>query len=545
MTSTKRTRGALTGLLAGSAALLVALTGAAASAAPGSGDSPLILPGEGGTPITATVTVHKHEQGSEPGAPATGLERPVNSEPIAGVEFTATQITGLSHPDDAVADVVFDLETNAGWQAAARADYDAATGDWTYNGVEDYTPITGHVAVTTTGGETYVPATFADLPVGLYLFEETDVPAGVTGSAPWVMTVPLTHPTERDSWLYDIHVYPKNSTTGAAKTVQDAGGVKVGDRIGWTILTDLPRVANPGYVAGQSLDTEKFLAPTAYVITDQLDDRLDYVSATVTVVNGASVSLTEGDYSIDGVGDGSGDHVKISFTETGLVKLGQAAADYEAQVKVELVTTVVSRADGTVGDGTITNKALLFPNKPAVESDTPTESPEVESRWGDILIHKVDATNTDTSLAGATFKLYDSLGNAREGSGEITINGVSEFTTNEDGVVRISGLRYSGWANGGTVEPGSAEYRSYWLVETKAPNGYELLSEPMEIIVDRAEQTVSMDGVTIVQNAPANTGFELPLTGGAGTAAFTLTGLLLVAGGIVLARRRNALAGAR
>jgi uncharacterized surface anchored protein len=44
-----------------------------------------------------------------------------------------------------------------------------------------------------------------------------------------------------------------------------------------------------------------------------------------------------------------------------------------------------------------------------------------------------------------------------------------------DGTLTLSGLRYSDWANGAAVAPGSADYRTYYLVETTAPAGYELL----------------------------------------------------------------------
>lgn len=60
--------------------------------------------------------------------------------------------------------------------------------------------------------------TFNQLEVGLYLVVETTKPAAVTEAvAPFLVSVPMTRvgedgktaPTE---WLYDIHVYPKNST---------------------------------------------------------------------------------------------------------------------------------------------------------------------------------------------------------------------------------------------------------------------------------------------------------------------------------------------
>lgn len=540
MSSTKRARGALTGFLAGGAALLVALTGVAASAAPGDPESPLILPGTDGAPITGTVTVHKHEQGSEVGAPSNGLEQSVSGANIAGVTFEATHITGLTHETEGAVD--FDLTTNSGWHAAANVAYQAATNSWTVDGTPGWVPVTeGNAKVADTGPADgpYQDAVFAGLPVGLYLFEETAAPAGVTTSAPWVMTVPLTHPTELDAWLYDIHVYPKNSTTELGKTVQDAGAVKVGDTIEWTITGDLPRVANPAYKAGESDANTKFLAPTAYRITDELDERLKFDTAVVTLTGPPSSSIPENHFTVTAPTEAAGGTVQIDFTAAGLQSLGRAASMGDSKLQVVLKTKVVSLGDGTIGNGIIANQALLFPNQAAIDSNTPTPSPKVESHWGDILIHKVDASDSDTSLSGAEFQVFATEGNARAGSDAITINGQDTFTTDEDGIVRISGLRYSNYANGETLEPGDDGYRAYWIVETKAPEGYELLAEPMEVIVDSAAQTLASGaGITEVENAPENAGFELPLTGGAGTAAFTLAGLVLVGVGILLARRK-------
>lgn len=89
---------------------------------------------------------------------------------------------------------------------------------------------TDKTKVTTKGGEEYKRSgeeqktdatgvtTFNQLEVGLYLVVETTKPAAVTEAVkPFLVSVPMTKvgedgktaPTE---WLYDIHVYPKNST---------------------------------------------------------------------------------------------------------------------------------------------------------------------------------------------------------------------------------------------------------------------------------------------------------------------------------------------
>lgn len=94
----------------------------------------------------------------------------------------------------------------------------------------DYTPAADKASVKTTDNKTYQrhgdekktnekgEVTFDELEVGLYLVVETTKPAAVTEAvAPFLVSVPMTKVGENGNadptqWLYDIHVYPKNST---------------------------------------------------------------------------------------------------------------------------------------------------------------------------------------------------------------------------------------------------------------------------------------------------------------------------------------------
>ena len=156
------------------------------------------------------------------------------------------------------------------------------------------------------------------------------------------------------------------------------------------------------------------------------------------------------------------------------------------------------------------------------------------------LTQKIDIMktrqNATTPLEGAEFILYTKDG--YEADPKISLR--SGLVSGADGIIELGELAVG-------------EYR---LVETKAPRGFILLTEPIEITVN-ADRTVtysqpghatgaSGSGVSgDVENGYQlviinDEGAALPNTGGPGTAIFTVLGLMLTAGaGVVLWRRRR------
>ena len=81
------------------------------------------------------------------------------------------------------------------------------------------------------------------------------------------------------------------------------------------------------------------------------------------------------------------------------------------------------------------------------------------------------------------------------------------------------------------------DYGTYYIVETKAPDGYNLLSEPITVEIDGSSH-LEANKVTVI-----NTKFALPETGGMGTAVFTAAGIGILSVGMLLLiseRKRNA-----
>lgn len=442
---------------------------------------------------TGSITVHKFERPSKAtGLPNNGTQ--VNTAgltPLPGIEFTIQQVNNL------------DLTTNAGWQAAnvlsgafSPAD---PTGSITGAG---YTLGAGKAKTTLDDGT----ASFPDLGLGLYLVTETNYPAGVTPSAPFLVSVPLTDPNNKDNWLYNVHVYPKNSITAAEKTVKDTAAIKLGDEVDWTITADIPN--------DETID--------GYKITDKLDTKLSYVGASATLLDGTVITAGT-DFNV--VHDAATNTVSVVFTPDGLLLL---AKHNDTRVQVVVNTTV-----NTIGE--IVNEALVYPNEHSTtvvpgEPGGPTVTPPVITKWGEITIEKTNENGT--ALSGASFSVYANEADAKAGTNPLTLAGVTVFTVGTNGQLTISGLRYSGWADGAEVAAGDAGFRTYFLVETVAPSGYELLAEPISFLVNSASTAVGID--LKVKNVPSNGGFELPLTGGPGTTVLYGAGILLLAGASLL-----------
>ncbi len=184
------------------------------------------------------------------------------------------------------------------------------------------------------------------------------------------------------------------------------------------------------------------------------------------------------------------------------------------------------------------NKAQLeYGNKPG-ETTTTTPS-EAKTPTYPLDINKIK-TGSKEKLAGAKFSLYTSETDAKNGTNPIKVTGSNgnyvvnpESTTTEFESVKsidVEGynLRVNGLAEG-----------TYYLVETKAPDGFNKLTAPIVIKITKSttgneedwtlskDNTPETDKIIDVENS---TGSILPSTGGMGTIAFTVVAALLVLG---------------
>ena len=473
---------------------------------------------------TGSITIHKLVKDDTNGMTAgNGLEdATATGTPLDGATFTVEKLTNV------------DLTTQAGWEKLAG-----------YNGNVDTAKADGTDAAitkTTAGGGL---AVFDGLTVGAYLVTETATPPGYVGSKPFIITVPMTHPTDLNKWVYDVHAYPKNSKAGIEKTVKDDTTPAIGSEISYTIKSDVP--------AAEALDY--------YDVVDQYDKRVELPEANVALklINGKTgeVALTKGtDYTLiaaDGT-DGKTKFWTAEFTAAGRQKLVDNRKDDTTKVQMDLSGTVKDKVES---DGLFKNKAILLPNAPSngwtPGSGTvpPPDYPnsEVVSKFGKVKITKVSAKDTAAKLQGAEFEVYQctpqSTPTENFESVDATLDkklspaGTSTYTTDANGEVTIDGLRNNDWENNEAVtNPGW-----YCLVETKAPEGFELQTRPIAFQVLQTNSTADNEYTlaTTVKDVPTNGGFNLPLTGAAGVGVLIGAGALLVGGSaaIALANKRR------
>ncbi|MEZ2189681.1 SpaH/EbpB family LPXTG-anchored major pilin [Corynebacterium sp. CCM 9204] len=522
-------------------------------------------------PATATLKVNKFTE------PEDGANRPANNgteqtpdssaKPIKDVTFTIKKVDGV------------DLTTNDGWRRAnalveewkntenkANATgITIASGD--YAGTYNFVDVSPNGAVNTNADGV---AEFPDLPAALYVVfesvtqevvvaegtdDEKTVPAtSVNKAEPFIVSVPLTHPTELNKWLEVVNVYPKNGLSSITKTVVDAGtstGVTSGSVAGsqgksevrYSVKTEIPK--------GRNINR--------YQIIDPIDHRLNYDSAfsddalVLVDSSGAETSIDPSNYNIAvqsvdpaptaGNTAAVGQYVTVTFNETGRALLN---SNKGSSVKWTFDATLKKPEYAGLDDAdnntaiTIPNQAYLVPNDglPAWDTDrdtvpgtdTPpgTPSTEVESKYGTLVIDKKDKEDKSVLLPGAEFELY-TCDASKTIIDQVSVNDKDKWTTDDNGRIVIKGIQLNDFKDGKSI---ANPTEHYCLKETKAPEKdgktYELLPELLQFQLVQADPDFKES--LEVLNVPSNSGFDLPLTGGNGIIPIIAVGGLLVAG---------------
>ena len=302
-----------------------------------------------------------------------------------------------------------------------------------------------------------------------------------------------------------VNIEEKNEAPSVDKEVTDADPdtAEVGDTVNYEItITAQPGAEN-------------------YVLHDEMSEGLT-LNKHIEVKVGENSLTEDTDYSIT-YGAEDGCDFEISFTKSYLDSIKAATEitiTYSAVLNENAATEEINPE---------TNEAIL---KYGEKNNVETIPAETKTYTYSFDFLKTDEENTP--LTGAEFELYDvaedgdpiSLVEIQKGVYRLATDGDKTVTTtiavDNDGEATIMGLAG----------------KTYWLQETKAPDGYNKLTTRQEVTFIEEEDPASGSfvDVTVVNEA----GALLPSTGGMGTTVIYIIGAVLVIGaGIVLVVRRR------
>lgn len=231
---------------------------------------------------------------------------------------------------------------------------------------------------------------------------------------------------------------------------------------------------------------------------------------------------------------------EITFANNGFV-LHLDMTDYQAYAGQEITITYTAVVnDNAVCNYTHNEAWLEYGHDPddELESTPPIKVPVYSSM---IVVDKYGDDNQQNKLSGAKFALYklDSEGNklfykytAATADSDAVVEwipanvdgsvpeGATIVTTDDDGAASFEGL----------------ESGTYYLLETESPEGYNMLTDPVEVVIQAPidDENGNPIGVSLIKPINNNSGSTLPETGGIGTKIFYIVGAVLLVGAAVM-----------
>lgn len=419
---------------------------------------------------------------------------------------------------------------------------------------------------------------------GLYLVVETSVPENVTSTVnPFFVSLPMTT-IDGSTWNYDVTVYPKNETGEPTleKTVRESKNSTGNNTGSVTSITDgyahTATVSEKDTVEYQIISTMPTITSeasylTTYTYVDTLSKGLTYNKSDVVIEFFKDAACTEankittwetGSDNFAVAYDDAKNTLTVSMTEKGLKEINSAATVYTDSLfsgysDCTMRITYAAKLNGSAivyGDSGNPNTVVLtWKRTNTTYSDTLTDDCHVYSYGIDLAKKFSDDAGT---LSKVKFRMYNATDKvyilAENKSGVYYVTGFTTekdnatvFTPHTDAHILVKGL----------------EADTYKLTETATDSGYVLLRDDVTVVITTADDdacetcgaklltasaTVNGEDTTMTGNNAIvpltvmnNKGFVLPKTGGYGTWAYTVGGVLLLgaAAFVVLKSRKK------
>lgn len=397
---------------------------------------------------------------------------------------------------------------------------------------------------------------------GFYAILQTGAPVnGFIASAPVLACLPMQNPDDDTTWLSKFTIVPKDDKISVEKkvhasdegTFEDETITNIGDTVTYQIIAELPEYG-----------------------ADIVNDGITY-SLVDTLPNGVTMQgnptielkLKDGAYETSTFTS----YTYTAATETDPAKYTVEFNDYKTNINKKyeeiritynavLNEGAVIEAEGN-DDGNINNVTLQYSSK---VGETATTKADAKVYTMGLDIQKVGEDGT-TALAGAEFEVHKQANGSDAAIEFVEITGADGIqryrvaTPDEktnDTVIKVTTIKVTeNGANKGMLKLDGLDNTTYYIKETKAPTGYNLPDNLVDVYVQPTAYTnetthgdYNADGTElqfdqnrlnkVIKNT---TGIDLPVTGGIGTIIFTVIGLLLMAGAayfLFFSRKRNA-----
>lgn len=337
-----------------------------------------------------------------------------------------------------------------------------------------------------TGGSLSGQAFVKDLTTGVYSFNQ--LRNTVEEPSPGLGEIEITKVDADDDSIF---------LAGAKFNILNAEGDVLGE-----LVTD-----EDGRAISERLDIGDYTlvereAPDGYqLLTGTIDARVEKDEVTEITITNSKTPTPTGKIKVTKV-DGADDSIKLAAAKFNIL-------DAAGNVVGELVTDDKGEAtssDLEIGEYTLeeteapTDYELLTETiSVTVQDDDLMEivikNEKTPDPLGKITLRKVDAADHDALLAGATFTLRDETGQE-----------IAREQTNDHGEIIFQDLVLA----------------TYYVTEIEAPDGYRLLSSPIEILLTKEDY----EKESVIENTKID--WEIPETGGIGSLGFYGVGLLFI-----------------